>query len=115
MVAAAVLVDPRRAAKLAPDDHGYVNQQAAFVEILDQGGQAKIEQRQRFPSFREQVPVPVPVVVAAQDAAERVTAERERDAAGAGFDHAPGQEKLIQVLLPLALVRIGALQAITAP
>src|SRR5437899_2528988 len=37
MIAAATGVDPRRAAELAPDDHGNVVQQTPLVEILDQG------------------------------------------------------------------------------
>src|SRR5947209_313284 len=44
VIAAAVLVDPRRPAKLAPDDHGDVVQQIALVEVLDQRRQSKIEQ-----------------------------------------------------------------------
>src|SRR5947209_7798469 len=64
MIAAAVGVDPWRAAKFAPDDDSHVLQQVALVAVLDQRRQADVQKRQRFASLREEVAVPVPVVIA---------------------------------------------------
>ena len=84
------------------------------VEVLDQGRQSQIEQRQGLRGIREEVFVPVPVVVALEHPPEGPAAERQRDAAGARFDHPPGQQELVQQRLSLALVRIAAIQPITA-
>src|SRR5262249_51369018 len=114
MVAAAVLVDPRRAAKLAPDDDSNFIEQTTLAQILDQGRQAQIEQRQGFAGFREEIPVPVPVVIALQNAAEGPTAGHQRDTAGPGFDQPPGQQNLVQMRLPLTLFWIGMIQPVPA-
>jgi hypothetical protein len=43
VVAAGVLVDARRAAKLAPGDHRHIVQKTADFQVLDQGAEALIQ------------------------------------------------------------------------
>ena len=61
VVTAGVFVDLRRAAKLAPNRHQRLLQQAALVEIVQQRGQSLVEHRQqlapqRFEVFRVRIP-----------------------------------------------------------
>ncbi len=60
VVAAGVLVDLGRAAELAPDDHGDVAVEAAVVDVLDQGRDPLVEQRQVLAEPVEVVAVRVP-------------------------------------------------------
>jgi hypothetical protein len=48
MIAARTLVDARRAAKLAPDHHGHISFQSAFVQVRDEGMHGLIVFGQRF-------------------------------------------------------------------
>src|SRR5437016_1388423 len=114
MVAAGIAVDFRRAAEFAPGNDSHILQKAAVVEILNQCGQSEIKQRKGSSRFREEILVPVPVIVTFEHASERPAAEGQRDAAGACFNYPPRQEKLVQQRLSLALARVGAPQAITA-
>ena len=76
--------------------------------------EAQVEQRQGAAGLVEEVLVPVPVVVALGDPAERIAAERQRDAAGPGFDQPPGQQEPVEIGLSLALLRILPIQAVAA-
>src|SRR5260370_41904247 len=60
MVAAAVRVDPRCAAELAPDDYRNIIQKMPLVQVLDQGRQAEVQERPCFASLREWVSRPLP-------------------------------------------------------
>src|SRR5437867_11641148 len=83
MVAAGVPVDARCAAELAPDDYRNVAIHAALVQVLDQGGNAAVEDRQVAAQMPEIAPVRVPEAVG------------NRDAANTRFDKAAGHEELI--------------------
>ena len=75
VVAAAVLVDLRRAAELAPDHHRHVLVQPALVQVFDQRGQALIEHRQVMAGVLEgravRLAVPVPAAVGQRHARGR--------------------------------------------
>src|SRR5436305_9211609 len=43
VIATRIVVDARRAAELAPDDHGRIVEQAARVQVLDESAEALIE------------------------------------------------------------------------
>jgi hypothetical protein len=63
VVAAGVLVDLRRPAELAPDDHGDVAVQAAVLAGLDQRRDPLVEQRQVLAEPVELVPERIPEVL----------------------------------------------------
>src|SRR5438105_4406253 len=83
VVAAGVFVDARRAAELAPDDHADVPAQAALVDVVDQGGDAAVEDRQVVAQVAEVAAVGVPETIG------------DGDAARARFHEAPGREELV--------------------
>ena len=67
MIAAAILVDPRGAAKLAPDHHGAIAVEPPFFQVVEQGRQPAVEQREMIAgvfeirAVRPTVPIPSPV------------------------------------------------------
>src|SRR5207249_9436724 len=83
MIASRVLVDGRRAAKLAPNDNGHILFQTAPVQVFDQRADALVEQRE--------VGFCVLVIVAV------IIPETERDGhdTRAGFNEAARDEKLL--------------------
>src|SRR4051812_3297788 len=83
VVAARLLVDPGRAAELAPGHHGHVAVEAAVVEVLHQRRDPLIEQGQLRAEPLEVAPVHVP------------GAERDRDAPGPRLDQPPGDQELV--------------------
>src|SRR5262249_45344303 len=112
VVAAAVRVDPRRAPELAPDDNRDIVQQIALMQVLNESRKSEVQKGQRRSRQREQVLVPVPVVIAAQHSPERPAAERERDTARAGLDHATREQELVEVRPAVALLRKRAIQSV---
>src|SRR5262245_49851843 len=63
VVAAGVLVDLRRAAKLAPGDDRTIVGQAALVQVLNQSGHGFVEYRQLLFGVFEILAVPIPKTV----------------------------------------------------
>ena len=83
VVAAGVLVDLGRAAELAPDDHRDVPVQTAGVDVLDQGGDPLVEERQMLAELAEVAAVRVPEAVG------------DRDAPRPGLDQPAGDQELV--------------------
>jgi hypothetical protein len=81
MIAAGVLVDPRRAAEFAPGDHRHVVEQAALLEVFDQSRQALIELRAVIAHQVEILRVAVPPAI------------RQRDDTHTRLDQAASQSK----------------------
>ena len=103
MVAAGVLVDARRAAELAPDDHRHVVEHAAHVEVLDQGAEALIELAAVVADQVEVLAVAVPAAVG------------QRHAANAGLDQPAGHQQMIvdgRSAVVLELVRLAVAVAL---
>ena len=84
MVAAAVLVDFRRATELAPHADGDVFVQAAIVQIPDERRDALVEHRHVASGVAKVVPVPIPKT------------ERHSNHPHAGLDQAAGDEELLE-------------------
>ena len=85
VIAAGVGVDFGGAAEFAPNDEGDVFVHAALVKVVDQGGNALVEQGHVFAAAFEVAVVPVPA------------AEGESDATGAGFHQTAGDKKMFEV------------------
>ena len=114
VVTAAIRIDFRRASEFTPGDNGNFIQQPALIEILDHGGQPKVKEGKRPACFAKAILVPVPVIVTLQHPPERPAAKGHGHAPRTRFNHPPRQEKLVQVCLPLPLIRILILQAISS-
>lgn len=115
VIAAAVGVHSRRSAKFAPHDDRNIVEKAAVVQILNERRQAQIEERNPHPRFGEDVFVPIPVVIALEDAAKGPPRACQGHAARSRFDHAPGQEKLVQMRLAAAFLGPRAIEPVTSP
>ena len=101
MIASRVLVDGRRAAKLAPNDNGHILIQTAPVQVFDQRADALVEQRE--------VGFCVLVIVAV------IIPETERDGhdTRASFNEAARDEKLFHQHRRGVAVGFGIAFAIT--
>ena len=102
MVAAGILVDPRRPAKLTPGDDTHILVEAAVVEIADERRDRLIEAGELVGESGEVGMVAVPA------------AKRERHAPHPRLDEAPGDEELIHPVGPgiLAEGRVGRAAAV---
>ena len=85
MIAAGVGVDFWSAAEFSPNNKGNVFVHAALVKVIDQGGDALVEQWHVFAASFEVAVVPVPA------------AEGEGDATGAGFHQTAGDEEVFEI------------------
>ena len=102
MVAAGILVDPRRPAKLPPGNDAHVLVETAIVEIADERRDRLIEAGELVGESGEVGMVAVPA------------AKRERHAPHPRLDEAPGDEELIHPVGPgiLAEGRVGRAAAV---
>ena len=104
VVAAGVLVDPRRPAELAPGDDGRVLEHVVGVEVFDQGAHALVELGAVVADEGEVLTVAVPAAI--------TQGHNPRT----GLDEAPGDQQLVVDRRgPVVLELIGLAVAVTLP